>query len=191
MLDRVEDVRLPVDEHARVVGRDPVEHPAPVPLDVDRVRVVDHVGEAEHGLRSEGACDLERRAELAADAERMPVDEDDLGLEGLGGRREQSLAQHAHLAARERQAPGCRAVVSLLEARQLEDADARRDAEALGLLLARDEEDRCARAELRQLARDTQAAADVPEAEPVVRVEQEASCLDVLGVRGQGKDRLS
>ena len=155
------------------------------------VAIVDDVAQPEDGLRAEGARDLEGRAELAADAERVPVHEHDLRLEGLGGRREQPLAQLSHLAARQRQPARARAVVALLESGQLEDADARGHAEALGLLRTGDEEHGGAGADLDELSRDGQAAAHVPEPESVVRVEEKSPRLDALGVRRQGEDRVS
>ena len=100
------------------------------------------------------AGDLERRAELAAVAEGMRVDEEHVGPEGLRGRRQQLLPEDVD---------ADEGTVGRARSGKLEDADAVWEAEADDLVGARDEEDRRVVCPRGQHARDAQGAAGSPE----------------------------
>jgi hypothetical protein len=194
LLPGVEDVRLPVDEHAVVVLRDSLEEMALAQLRAYRRGLVEDVAESENRAPPGGLHLLERRLELSPDAEGMLVREHHRGPERLDRREQDARTHRAHVAPRDVEPAGrVAAVADLAEARKLEDVDGRRNGEALDLLRARREEDRRLGFEVRQSGCDREVPPQMPQTEAVMRVEEKTAyvpdlrgaCLGDDGVLGQ------
>jgi hypothetical protein len=77
LAERIEEIRLSVDEHAVVAVDDPLEETAVAPLRIDGGKIVEDIPYAENGTRAVRARRIERRAQLASRTEGVLVDEHD------------------------------------------------------------------------------------------------------------------
>ena len=170
----------PVDEDRVVVAADHLAH-ARAPLAADVLGAVVDVAQPEDELARPRARAqrLERRLELAAQAQRELVDDRDVGLE-REGRGERDLRPHrTQLLDVEQQPRAVRPVGVAAADRELDRVGARRDREEGLDRGAGQDQRRDVRVRAGQAARDGQRAAQVAEPDHLVRVEEKSA-----GARG-------
>lgn len=80
--ERPVDALQPVDPDVVIGAGEHVESAALAPFLMQLGRLVENVAQAEHDAGAAPAQDLQRRDELAAQADRLLVDDDDVGVEG-------------------------------------------------------------------------------------------------------------
>src|SRR5207244_8587535 len=121
------------------------------------------------------AQEVEGGEELSVDAPGHVVDDQHVRIEALGDRLDEILAQAAHTFEADAKVTGLvRLGADLLHRGQLDEIDAGRRLERVGGLEAGHDEDRRLGKMAAQVGGNREAPAEVPEAEGVVRVEEQS-----------------
>src|SRR5438552_6742476 len=159
-----------------------VDSPLP-PLRDDFFVDVEGVAQREHDLRLRPARaqEVEGGQQLAVDPTGHVVDDQHVGIEALGDRPDEILAQAAYPVEADVEMTGAVGIrADLLHGGQLDEVDARWCLEHVGGLEAGHDEDRGLGQVATQVAGDREAPAEVPEPEGVVRVEEQSGSSHFL-----------
>jgi hypothetical protein len=175
LAQRVEDRRQAVDPDLVEQELQRREHPLALPLLEQARGLVHDVAQAEHAARAAGAEQLERRAHLAAQPQRLLVDQEQVRGEHLGGVVDDRAADLEGLVDAQAQVErGVLAVPELDHPRHADEVDARLEVEGADDRRAGKDQHRELGEAVDQVVRDRPAAAQVPEPEAVVAVDQQA-----------------
>ena len=176
---RVVEFRRAVDPDHVVELADLAHHVVALPFGVEQMRRVHHLAQPQDQRRAARLEIGQRLLDLAAQPHRLLVDDEDVGLEGLGGVADDRLPHLQRLV--QVDMPFQRrifAVAQLDDARDLHEVDPRPVVEGAGDGGARDDQDVEAAKILDQRMRDRPAPPQMAEPERVVAVHQDSSVFE-------------
>ena len=172
---RIADLRQAVDPDVVVEVLERGEGALAVPFLGEARRLVHHVAQAEHEQLALLLQEVQRRLDLAAQAERLLVDEEDVGLEDPRRLQDDGRADRHQVLDRHAGAVRLVALVGdLHDAGHADEVDVRREAEGADDRRAGDHQDRQVVAIGDERLRDRAAAPEMPEPVGIVAVDQHA-----------------
>ena len=174
---RIEDLRQAVDPDLVIQIVQRREHVLAPPLAEQAARLVHDVAQAEHEARAALLQHQQGLAHLAAQAERLLVDQEQVRVEDVGGVADDRAAHRERLLEVEVQLERrVFAVAQLDHARHAHEVDPGFEIEAADDRRPRQDQHREIGERVDQMMRDRPATPQVPEPEAVVAVDQKPSC---------------